>query len=142
MGKWAKRAATAMVVTAVTAAASEGAIDYRQHTMAAVGGHMQALVDIVQQKVPHSDHLQTHANALADLAAIAPTLFPEGSAGGDALPAIWENADDFQAKLADFKEAADGMKTAAATGEQGTIGMALRSLGQSCKGCHDSYQAQ
>ena len=47
--------------------------------------------------------MATHANALAELAEIAPTLFPEGSDGGDALPVIWEDNDDFQAKLAAFQ---------------------------------------
>ena len=127
---------------ALGVAASEGEVDYRQNAMKAVGGHMGAIADIMRGKVAHVAHLQTHANALADLAAIAPALFPEGSAGGDALPAIWENAEDFQAKLDAFKEAADGFKAAAATSDMAQIGGALRSLGQSCKGCHDDYRAE
>ena len=142
MSKWATRAATVLAVAAATVVASEGAIDYRQHTMAAVGGHMSAVVDIIQQKVPHTSHLQTHANALADLAAIAHTLFPEGSEGGDALPAIWEEAGDFEAKVEAFREAANGFKAAAAGGDPAAAGMALRDLGQACKGCHDDYRAE
>lgn len=142
MVKWKATAATFLGVAALAVTASEGAIDYRQHTMAAVGGHMQAVADIVQQKVPHTGHLQTHANALADLANIAPTLFPEGSVGGDSLPAIWEDAEDFEAKLAAFKEAAEGLKAAASGDDVGAVGLALRNLGQSCKGCHDSYRKE
>ena len=142
MAKWQTTAAAFLGALALTVAASEGAIDYRQHTMAAVGGHMQAVADIVQQKVPHTGHLQTHANALADLAGLASTLFPEGSAGGDSLPAIWEDAEDFAAKLAAFKEAADGLKAVASSGDPRAVGMALRGLGQSCKGCHDSYRKE
>ena len=122
--------------------ASEGEVDYRQHNMSAVGGHMQAIVDIIQGKVPHTEHMATHAEALADVADLAGTLFPASSQGGDALPAIWENAEDFQSKLAAFKEAAANFKTAAGSGDMGQIGGALQQLGQACKGCHDNYRAQ
>ena len=140
--QWVRGLAAGVVLAAVGVLASEGEVDYRQHTMAAVGGHMQAIVDIIQGKVPHAAHMATHANALADLADIAATLFPEGSAGGDALPAIWEDADDFAAKLAAFKDAAVDFKTAAGSGDGARIGGALQQLGQACKGCHDDYRAE
>jgi cytochrome c556 len=120
-------------------AGGEGDAEYRHHTMEAVGGHMQAMVDILRQKVPHMNHLALHANAMADLAGISDTLFPEGSEGGDALPEIWENPEDFAAKLADFQEAAEGLKAAVGGAE---FGPAFQALGQSCKGCHDSYRAE
>lgn len=132
---------TGLAVLAIGAVASEGEVDYRQHTMSAVGGHMQAIVDIIQGKVPHAEHMATHANALADLADLADTLFPGSSQGGDALPAIWENGEDFQSKLAAFKEAAASFKAAAGSGEMAQIGGALQQLGQACKGCHDNYRA-
>lgn len=131
-----------VLVAAAAAHATEGEVDYRQHTMAAVGGHMQAIADILRGKVSHTSHLATHANAMAGLAAIAPALFPAGSDGGDALAAIWEDAEDFKAKLDAFKEAADGFKAAAASGEMAAVGPAMQSLGQACKGCHDSYRAE
>jgi cytochrome c556 len=130
------------IAAALGVAASEGEVDYRQHTMAAVGGHMQAIVDIIQGKVPHTAHLATHADALAALAEVADTLFPDGSEGGDALPAIWENGEDFAAKLAAFKEAAANFKVAAASGDMAQVGGGLQQLGQACKGCHDDYRAQ
>ncbi len=130
-----------LVVLAIGAVASEGEVDYRQHTMSAVGGHMQAIGEIMRGNVPHREHIATHANALADLAGLADTLFPAGSEGGDALPAIWENGEDFQSKLAAFKEAATSFKAAAGSGEMAQIGGALQQLGQACKGCHDDYRA-
>lgn len=138
----AAKAGLAAMLVATAVHATEGEVEYRQHTMAAVGGHMQAIADILRGKVAHVGHLPTHANAMADLAAIAPTLFPPGSDGGDALPAVWEDAADFKAKLDAFKAAADGFKAAAASGDMAATGAALRDLGQSCKGCHDSYRAE
>ena len=142
MKKWTTGILAALAFVALGTVASEGEVDYRQHTMSAVGGHLQAIVDIIQGKVPHTGHMATHANALAELAELAPTLFPEGSDGGDALPVIWEDNDDFQAKLGAFKEAAANFKAAAATGEMAQAGGALQQLGQACKGCHDNYRAE
>ena len=130
----------AMCAIAIAASASEGEVNYRQHTMTAIGGHMRAIVDIIRGDVTHTDHLATHANALADLAQIAPTLFPEGSDGGDALDDIWANPDDFMAKLDAFKEATQAFKTAAGSGEG--MGAAFQGVGQACKGCHDNFRAE
>ena len=138
----ARATAATLALLTLGVAASEGQVDYRQHVMAAVGGHMQAIADIVRGKVDHASHLATHANALADLAEITPTLFPAGSEGGDTLPAVWENASDFQAKLDAFKEATSTLKEAAGSGEQAQVGLVLRNVGQTCKGCHDDYRAE
>ena len=137
-------AATALsaCLVAIAVPASEGEVNYRQHTMSAVGGHMRAIVDIIRGDVPHRDHLATHAGAMADLAEIAPTLFPESSKGGDALDAIWENAEDFKTKLDAFREATANFKAAVESGDQGEIMGAFRGIGQACKGCHDDYRAE
>ena len=65
-------------------------------------------------------------------------MFPEGSEGGDALPAIWQNPEDFRARLTDFQQAAADLKSAVNGG--GEIGPAFQQLGQACKACHDDYR--
>jgi cytochrome c556 len=122
------------------AAASDGAVDYRQHVMAAVGGHMQATADILRQKVPHQDHVQLHAESLAGLAAIADTLFPVGSEGGDTLPAIWQRPDDFARRMNDFREATTEFAAAVNAGDR--VGPTFQKVGQACKGCHDNFRAK
>lgn len=129
-------------LVALAASASEGEVSYRETTMKAIGGHMGAIVGIIRGEVPHTDHLATHASAMADLAEIAPTLFPESSKGGDALDAIWEDSEDFASKLNAFKEATAAFETAAESGERGEIMGAFRGVGQACKGCHDDYRAE
>lgn len=120
--------------------ASEGEVEYRQHTYAAIGGHMQAAADILQQKVTHTEHLALHVNGLVALSGIVDTLFPESAQGGDALPEIWENPDDFASRLETFQDAAADLKTALDTG--GDLGSAFQNVGQACKGCHDNYRAE
>ncbi len=125
---------------AAPAFADEGAMDYRHHTMEAIGGHMEALVDILRGKVAHTGHLAVHAGNIANLAAITGTLFPEGSASDHASADIWENPEDFAERIAAFEEAANGLRdTIAAAGE---LGPAVQSLGQACKGCHDNYREE
>lgn len=123
------------------AAQDEDAADYRVETMKAIGGHTTGFFGILQGKVPHTGHLPVHANALAALAKIAPSLFPAGSGEDtDALPGIWENPEDFAAKLTAFEDAATNLAAAVAAGDG--IGPAAQQMGQACKGCHDDYRAQ
>lgn len=131
-------ALTALPIAAAESGEASGAAEYREHVMAAIGGHMQSTVDILRRKVPHQDHLRLHTDALADMAGIADTLFPQGSEGGEALPAIWESPDDFAARLDDFEAAAVNLK--AAVDEGGNIGAAVQELGQACKSCHDDFR--
>ena len=49
------------------ATASDGDKEYRHHTMEAIGGHMQAIVNIMKGEVPHTSHLPMHASAMAGL---------------------------------------------------------------------------
>lgn len=125
------------MLLASAAFADQGTADYRHHTMEAIGGHLEAALDILKQKVPHQAHMALHANALADLAGIADTLFVEGSQGGSALPAIWEQPEAFAERLKAFQDAAAGFRQAA--NEGGDIGAAFQDLGQACKGCHDDF---
>ena len=122
------------------ALASEGEVEYREHTMEAIGGHMQAAADILQQKVSHQSHLSLHVNSLVAMSGIVDTLWPESSKGGDSLDAIWENPEDFAGKIDAFQDAAADLKTALDGG--GNLGAAFQNVGQACKGCHDDYRAE
>ena len=86
------------------------------------------------------------ANSIAAVSQIDQMLlWPEGSddmesGHGRALPAIWDNLDDFQNKFGDLATAAAAMQGAA--GESAAaIGAAMGGLGGSCQGCHKAYRA-
>jgi cytochrome c556 len=76
---------------------------------------------------------------LAANAAATAALFPPGSEGGDALPAIWENFADFEAKALAMQTASEA---AAAAADQGleAFGPAFAAVGQSCGACHQLYR--
>lgn len=83
------------------------------------------------------------AAAMNNIAAnmeIFPTLFPEGSDGGDAgLLPIWENMDDFKALAA--KEQADA-KAAAEVAPDGldAFKVAFQAVSGDCAACHLKYR--
>lgn len=75
-----------------------------------------------------------------------PIHFIEGSSKADventaALPEIWEDFDDFQAKYAAFGEAATGASEAVKGGRE-NVGPVVAKLGGTCKACHDSYRSK
>ena len=56
-----------------------------------------------------------------------------------ALPAIWENMDDFNAGFDTLHEAAMSMAEVAGDGQE-ALGAQMRGIGQACGGCHEDYR--
>ena len=122
--------------------ADEGAIDYRQHTMAAVGGHMQAAVDILRQKYRTPIIWRCMPTPLQSSQSSHPRCSPTAQPAATRCQASGKNADDFATRLDDFTDAAAAFAEAAEGGDAGAIGTAFQGLGQACKACHDDYRAQ
>ena len=150
MKRFPKALGTLSVVTSVVglglgaalpAAADQGAIDYRQAIYKSIGGHMSAISGILKREVPHTDDLALHARGLADLAPVTQHIFPEASANGrtKARAAIWDEPEDFAAKRSDFIDAAAGLGAVADADMDQFVG-AFRTLGGTCKACHDDYK--
>jgi cytochrome c556 len=71
----------------------------------------------------------------------APALFPDTSkTGGDtaALPAIWENKVDFDAKLAKF--ASESKAAVDATKDLDSFKVQVTEVRKNCGGCHQTYR--
>ncbi len=69
-----------------------------------------------------------------------PTLFPEGSGGGDARPEIWSDPTGFAAAAARFQTAADALTAPALANDRPAFQTAWTQVQASCDGCHDSYR--
>lgn len=134
----------ALAAPAGAETSSENAIKYRHAVMEAMAGHTSAFSMIAFGMVDHPEFLQSHANALADAGAQLTMLFPEGSGEGEthALPAIWEEPEKFGAAVAKAEKATAELRDAAASGDRKSIVSAFKALGQSCKGCHESYREE
>ena len=69
------------------------------------------------------------------------SLFPDGSQGGEAAPAIWEDREGFEEKISSWRAAT----AAAIEASPGSLDEAKAAVGpvmQSCKNCHDSYRIE
>lgn len=75
---------------------------------------------------------------LADGAARIPDHFEEEVIvpESEALPAIWENWEDFTAKASALRQRSDALNVS----RPGDLGPALRELGGACKACHADYR--
>ncbi len=75
-----------------------------------------------------------------DAAAKFGVLFPESSKTGDtaALPAVWENKADFDAKLTKF--GADAKVAAAKVKDEASFKAAFPEVQKNCGGCHQLYR--
>lgn len=71
-----------------------------------------------------------------------PSLFPPGSDKGDtaALPAVWSNRADFEARFA--KLAADAKAAEAKIKDEASFKATMPDVLKNCAGCHENFRAK
>jgi cytochrome c556 len=134
--------AIAIGITAV--AAQSDPIAARRELMKGIGGQTKTGAAMAKGEAPYD---QTKAQAIfasyVDAAAKGPNLFPDNSkTGGDtaALPAIWENKADFEAKFT--KLGADAKAAAAAVKDGDSFKTTFSDVTKDCGACHQTYRAK
>ena len=135
--------AVALAVTAV--AAQSDPIAARTALMKKNGDEAKVAASMVKGEAPFdAAKAQTVFATFADAAAKMPALFPDNSkTGGEtaALPAIWENKSDVEARFAKFgkdaKEAEGKVKDLDSL--KATWGAFAK---DNCGGCHEKYRAK
>jgi cytochrome c556 len=121
------------------------AFEYRHGLMHVIGPKAATLRGMAKGDIPPDD--ARFRKAASDLAALSTMLlegFPEGSGGvtgSRALPDIWNNWDDFQAKARDFETAAAALADAALTGGFAGGQGSVQAVADACGGCHRTYRA-
>ncbi|HEX6377262.1 MAG TPA: cytochrome c [Allosphingosinicella sp.] len=88
---------------------------------------------------------QEHAaDGLAHFGHSIAGLFPDGSAGPDsrALPALWADKADFDARAHAFGAAADRLAELATAGDTAGFAAQAALVERGCNGCHDRYRQQ
>lgn len=125
---------------------ADDAIEARHGYMSLLGVNMGQLAGMAKGEIAYDEAAASlaAANIVALTQYDVRPLFLAGTSSDDnrdseALPAIWENPDDFGAKFAALSQAAAGAPDAV-KGGQGTIGPVLQKLGGTCKACHDDYR--
>ncbi|WBU57084.1 c-type cytochrome [Paracoccus sediminicola] len=122
------------------------AIKARQGFYTMLGANMGVLSAMAKGDMEYDEEVASRhaANIEALTQYDLPMHFIEGSSNADvedtaALPAIWEDMEDFRAKFAALGDAAAGAGDAVRGGQE-NIGPVLGQLGGACKACHDQYR--
>jgi cytochrome c556 len=139
------RTALAVAVLAFGATAlmaQSDPIAARKALMKANGDQNRVATDMLEAKRPFN--LEEAKKVLATFVEAgekAPALFPDNSkTGGDtaALPPIWENKADFNARLA--KLASDSKAAMDATKDLDSFKVQITEVRKNCGGCHQTYR--
>ena len=134
--------AIAIGITAV--AAQSDPIAQRKAIMKEVGAQTKTGGGMAKGEVPYDQgKAQTILSTYVDASAKMPGLFPENSkTGGDtaALPAIWSNKADFDARFAKF--GSDAKAAASAVKDADSFKTAFSGITKNCGGCHENYRAK
>jgi cytochrome c556 len=140
--------ANAMVLLVTTHVSGKAAaiMHERHEGMETIGKANKALHHEVDGASPDLAVVRASAAKIAALSMKASGWFPEGTgpevAKTGAKPEIWQDPDDFAAKLAAFQKAALVFNSIAAHGDGNAVKAAWPALGKTCKACHDKYRTE
>ncbi len=135
--------AAAVVASGATAlVAQTDPIAARRALMKANGDQSKVATEMLEGKRPFNlDEAKKIFVVFAEAGEKAPALFPDNSkTGGDtaALPPIWENKADFNARLSKF--ANESKAAGAATTDLATFKVQVTEVRKNCGGCHQTYR--
>lgn len=138
-------AAGVFLVTAIAAYAHQGvtnpAVMARMEAMSGIGDATKVLGQMAKGTQPFDQAAARSAAAtIAELAADTPNLFwaREDDKMSEALPAIWDDFDDFAKKSGVMETAAK--KASTTNTDLASLRSALGEIGQTCKACHSDYR--
>ena len=127
----------------VAMAAGADAIKERRALMKANGEATKPIVPMMKGQAPFDlATVQAALKAYLNAAQKMPGLFPEDSKTGDtnALPAIWDNKADLEAR---FKKLADDATAdLAAITDEASFKATMPAIYKNCGGCHEKYRAK
>lgn len=136
--------AAAVGVVATAASATDDPIATRKNLMQINGAGMGAVQGMVKGEIPFDARIAMAAlQGFEGVGYAFGDYFPEGSDQGEtrASPAIWEEMEEFQQYVADFREdaaAAVAAKPESLEALQGVLG----AIGENCQQCHEEFREE
>jgi cytochrome c556 len=116
----------------------------RHEGMETIGKANKAIRDQFDSGSPDLAVIRTNAAKIASLSQRASGWFHAGTGPGvgmtGAKDEIWQNPQDFMAKLAAFQKAASVFQTATAGSDLTSAKARLSDMTRTCKACHDKYR--
>lgn len=131
------------VAACATAVFAQDLAAEREPTMKKVGTAFGTVNKMNRGQAPYDGAGAAEAfKTIAENAKHFGTLFPAGGkAAGRALPSIWEQKADFDARLAKLETTAVAAATEAARGEA-EFKAAFATVGPQCGSCHETYRGK
>jgi cytochrome c556 len=138
----------ALVAAPLTATAQsfDNHIAARKGEMQIMSFNLGILGGMARGNMPYdAEAAQAAADNLVAISQLTQTVqWAEGSDNMElsntrALPAIWDDFADFQAKWASFGERAVALQAVAGQGAEG-LGAAIGGVGGTCQACHEAYR--
>ncbi|MGO8801073.1 MAG: c-type cytochrome [Roseiarcus sp.] len=138
-----------LIVTGLLVAIGAGAvladgdsIKQRRALMKADGEATRTVVGMLKGAPFDLAVVQAALRTFGEAAAKTPALFPDDSKTGDtnALPAIWDNKADFNARYVKF--GADAAAALAAITDEASFKAQMPGVLKNCGGCHELYRAK
>lgn len=145
---WVAIVAAALVGGVAVAEAQTSAtkqIEQRKEMMKASGAAMKTLTPMVRGDAPwNQKSAGDAARTLVNAAPKIPAAFPAGTgpeAGKtDALPAIWQNKADFDAKAKALQVEAEKLLQVVQANDEAGFKAQFPKVGRTCAGCHEPYR--
>ena len=129
---------TFMLSGSLLSAENSGYVE-RSKLMQNIRLEFSVLARMSRAKIEFDESLATSARLnLLRFAASTPAIFEDDDLpiNSEALPAIWENWDDFVSKSEDLEFALEGVDTSTLIDLRGSLG----NVGAACGSCHQKYR--
>jgi cytochrome c556 len=129
-----------IVVGASLAVVYADAYQDRHMLMEGINDAMKPLAAIAKKQAPFDAQVvKANATTVAENLKKAHGFFPPGSGGAESLakPEIWTDREGFDRQMKDAQAAAVALQSVK---DEAAFLPALRTLGGSCKSCHDMYR--
>jgi cytochrome c556 len=124
---------------------AERAVETRQSGLHLMAWNISPLGAMARDRMEFdADRVATNADRLLALSKMLSDAFGPDTRGNDveteALDVIWENPEDFAAKVQANIEAATALVEVSSSGDEGAIKEAIGRLGSTCGSCHDDFR--
>lgn len=132
-------------VFAIAQTKPEDSIKYRRSAMYLVGANFGPLAAMAQGKRPYDkDAAIKHANIVAFVSKLPLEGFVPGTDTGDtkAKPEIWQDQEDFRAKMDKMNQETAKLGQVAQTGDFEALKAQVGETGKTCKSCHDKFKSK
>jgi cytochrome c556 len=137
---------TAAAAAPVSGAQAAAIMKTRHDGMEEMGKALKTLHRDLDSDDPNVGEIRSAAATIYKNSKAASAWFPAGTgpeAGKTgAKPEIWQNPQDFAAKLAALQHYAQQYYQASVTGDVGTLKANEATIAGTCKACHDKYRAE